>query len=422
MKPIGQTLVAAKLLLAICSAAVVFGGPAVAKAGLLAPQEQHRLAAELERRPMIFFVARGPANSCGPGCSEWIAAIGRFDADTTQRFRDLLGKLNGRVLPVFFHSPGGMAKAGIQVGYLLRQHRMAAGVGRTQTAQCRVFDRKDTGCQKRITAGESITARLITSDAQCHSACVMAFAGASSRRVASGAMLGVHSLSGVSQVAGVTKETKLKVTKDAQEASRRYYLEVGIDPGLHDLATKTSARRIYLLSREEMARFGLETRDGIYETPWATTDLSGNFTLMKSVTRRTATEPAEYLTYRFLFFCAPVTRRPYFAYQRDLARNPGQATSAIRVTIGDQALSFQTSPAEPGVESGVATSTYLQTRDGLAKISAAKAIGLSEKFSSSNVRLEGTLSTGGLEKGLSELRNRCVVDPQDVFPSIGPRA
>jgi len=419
LQPAGQAFVAAKLLLAACAAAAVFDC-AEAK-GLLTPDEQRRLAADLEHRPMIFFVARGPANSCGPGCSEWIAANGRFDENTPQRFRDLVGKLNGRNLPVFFHSPGGTAKAGVQLGLLLRQHRVTAGVGRTQSVQCRVFDRKDAACQKSIAAGESIAARLITNEAQCHSACVMAFAGASTRRVASGAMLGVHSLSGMWQVAGVKKDTKLKVTKDAHEASRRYYLEVGIDPGLQDLASKTSHRRIYVLSREEMARFGLETRDAVYETPWAMTDVSDSFTLMKSVTRRTAGEPAEFLTYRFQFFCGKVDQRPYLAYQREMARNPGQATSAIRMTIGDQSLSFHTSPAQAGLEAGVATPAYLRSRDSLAKMSAAKAITLTEKFSSASDALERKLSTDGLEKGLSELQKRCITDPI-VSPAVGPRA
>jgi hypothetical protein len=28
---------------------------------------------------MIFFITKGEPNSCGPGCSEWVAAEGRFE-------------------------------------------------------------------------------------------------------------------------------------------------------------------------------------------------------------------------------------------------------------------------------------------------------------------------------------------------------
>src|SRR5688572_27320533 len=62
-------------------------------AGLLTPAEQNRLGAQLEKRPMVFFLAKGPPDSCGPGCSEWIAAEGAFVLGTAQRFRDFLAML-----------------------------------------------------------------------------------------------------------------------------------------------------------------------------------------------------------------------------------------------------------------------------------------------------------------------------------------
>src|SRR5262245_2812356 len=46
-------------------------------------------------QPMLFFVAKGAAGACGPGCSEWIAAEGNVDADAPERLRDFLVPLNG---------------------------------------------------------------------------------------------------------------------------------------------------------------------------------------------------------------------------------------------------------------------------------------------------------------------------------------
>ena len=34
--------------------------------------------------PMTFFIARGAANSCGPGCSEWIVVEGDFGVGSAQ--------------------------------------------------------------------------------------------------------------------------------------------------------------------------------------------------------------------------------------------------------------------------------------------------------------------------------------------------
>ncbi len=161
--------------------------------GLLTPREQNRALAEVDDRPIVFFVAKGAADACGRGCNEWIAAVGTFDIGATQRFRDFIEKLNGRDLPIFFHSRGGWLKPGAEIGFILRARHMTAGIGKTETKKCRVFDKKDTACQKLINAGQGVDARLIASEGQCHSACVTAFVGGSIRFVASTAKIGVHS-------------------------------------------------------------------------------------------------------------------------------------------------------------------------------------------------------------------------------------
>ena len=44
----------------------------------------------LKQQAMVFFMAKGAPNSCGPGCSEWIAAEGAFDPEAPQRLREFL--------------------------------------------------------------------------------------------------------------------------------------------------------------------------------------------------------------------------------------------------------------------------------------------------------------------------------------------
>src|SRR3979490_3576698 len=46
--------------------------------------------------PVVFFLAKGEPNACGPGCQEWIAADGTFDPGADGRLRALLKKLGGR--------------------------------------------------------------------------------------------------------------------------------------------------------------------------------------------------------------------------------------------------------------------------------------------------------------------------------------
>jgi hypothetical protein len=60
------------------------------------------IQALIERQPLIFIVAKGDANACGPGCSEWIAAEGMIDPGAVQRLREFLGAQPCRKLPVYF--------------------------------------------------------------------------------------------------------------------------------------------------------------------------------------------------------------------------------------------------------------------------------------------------------------------------------
>ncbi len=125
-----------------------------------APGQAPDIFALMRRQPMIFFVAKGEPNACGAGCSEWIAAEGLVDPEVAQRFRDFLGALPRRDLPIFFHSNGGDAVAAVLLGVILREH----------------------------------SARLVTGGARCLSACVYALIGGSVRQVARDAQLGIHSL------------------------------------------------------------------------------------------------------------------------------------------------------------------------------------------------------------------------------------
>ena len=112
-------------LFLVCSA-VLAAIPAAAAPRQHAPD----IYASIRRQPMIFYVARGEAGACGPGCSEWIAAEGMIDPDAGKRLRDFVGSLPRRDLPIFFNSTGGLAGQAVSLGEAMREYRMTAGVGR----------------------------------------------------------------------------------------------------------------------------------------------------------------------------------------------------------------------------------------------------------------------------------------------------
>src|SRR5438046_2564299 len=98
-----------------------------------AETQAERIAADkyLQTNAMIFAVARGGADACGPGCSEWIAAEGTFDEEVEKRFRTFLETLKGRKLPIYFNSIGGVMGKSRMIGRMLRERKMTASVGAT---------------------------------------------------------------------------------------------------------------------------------------------------------------------------------------------------------------------------------------------------------------------------------------------------
>src|SRR3954452_16387910 len=94
---------------------------------------------------MIFYVARGPAGACGPGCSEWIAAEGTVQFDTLKRLINILDRQAGRKLPVVIHSWGeSNLYVATNLGRMLRLRGIDATMGPTEVEACR--DKSEADC------------------------------------------------------------------------------------------------------------------------------------------------------------------------------------------------------------------------------------------------------------------------------------
>ena len=120
-----------------CAAALAYSLTSAAPPASAAQAKALDVSAMIRRQPMIYFVAKGAPDACGPGCSEWIAAEGAVDPEAGQRLRDFLSALPRRDLPIFFNSAGGIVGPAIALGSILREHRMTVGVGRTLPEGCR---------------------------------------------------------------------------------------------------------------------------------------------------------------------------------------------------------------------------------------------------------------------------------------------
>jgi hypothetical protein len=251
-----------------------------AAAGEATSRQDRAIVAQLNQRPLIFFVAKGGADACGSGCSKWIAADGMIDSGAAERFRAFLEQPERRSLPVFFNSAGGIASQSIAIGLTLRKYRMTAGVGRTFPNSCRAS--KPDECRLIAQSKPEQESRLVTLDARCASGCVYALLGASARQVARYAELGIHSPRYVEALKGseIVSPSGADVVEDEL---RGYLIEMGNDPELIDFAATVTPDRIHWMSREEIERYHIETNSD-YETPWTAHQVAGGrFVISKSL-------------------------------------------------------------------------------------------------------------------------------------------
>jgi hypothetical protein len=368
--------------------------PAVSIAAIDDPKELERQLAKVRSAPMIFVAATGEPNACGRGCTEWIAGEGRFDEGAAQRFREFLAVLAKRELPIFFNSDGGLVSEAVQIGLILRENRMTAGVARTVPEGCHLSFPLDDACRRLMQSKREHKARLYFGGARCGSACVYAMVGASTRHVDPGATLRIHSVLG-----GEIDRT--------ENFLRRYVISMGVYPALVDAAAKISSRSFRGLSRGEMERFGIETRD-IYETPWfAYHGPAGEFLLLKSVTYPTGGTGDERRTRTVGLACSPFRPSIRFMYRQELTAEESRAPPMIRARIGDSLIDLTTSnPQKDLIEKSVDLEPRQLQR--AIEIGSFEITKTSDQSTIKEPLLVARFSTLGLSANLVALESKCV--------------
>jgi hypothetical protein len=241
---------------AIGSAAVAFAQkpPEQTRADLAAPNAAMTT-------PIEFYVAHGDADACGPGCSEWIAADGKIDAGTADRFRQLLRKLGDRRPPIYFHSPGGKVNDAMELGRLFRDKKFAVSVGHTVPLGCDSDKQSANSCEARKRAGQAVEAEISAKDYECNSSCVYALAGGAVRLVPPWVKLGIHDI-GIDPNSNMPRGVTLTTVMQLSHARLRNYLRaMGIDDALFSAILATPNASIKLLQRDDIVRFGMDRRE-----------------------------------------------------------------------------------------------------------------------------------------------------------------
>jgi hypothetical protein len=279
--------------------------------------------------PMVFYDARGDADACGPGCSEWIAAEGQIDNDSANRLQHLLRQLNGARLPIFFHSPGGRVISSMALGRLIRARQLTVSVGHTIPLGCDPDSTGEKSCEAKIRSGQPIESELDPLTAMCNSACVYAVAGGTVRLIPPWVMLGIHDV-GVDPSHRNWAAQAIKFAKASATARLQNYLHLmGIDDQLLKKAFAIPNSSIGRLSRDDAARFGLDRRE-FGETMWRFIDKSGPI-ILKGFFVRTGSEEPRYIDGFVNLSCGKRPSVRYvLAFGRELLPSDPSASSAQR--------------------------------------------------------------------------------------------
>lgn len=224
--------------------------------------------------PMVFYVAKGAPDACGRGCDSWIAVEGQVDGTAAPRFRKFLQAIGNRDLPVYLSSPGGNLDQALAMGAMLRERRATARVGRTVVSECGFEAQDSAACIKLKQSGRVLRGDIFTRSANCNSACPYLLLGATTREVAPDALLAVHSAKVVVHFRGDVQpsaEVRAAANQRGRERADRmlstYIVKMGADVGLFELARSIRFESQHVLTREEIARFGIDRRD-VAETSW----------------------------------------------------------------------------------------------------------------------------------------------------------
>jgi hypothetical protein len=298
---------------------------------------------------LIIYLAKGPANSCGPGCDRWIAVEGNVDRNAAPRIRGFLQGVKDTQRPIYFHSPGGSVEQAYVIGRLLRNRKAVARVGRTIVAGCDPGAQVDDACLKIKTGGGEVEAEIVTRHAVCNSACGYLFLGATTREVAPDSAMAVHNSKFTLIVHGQAPPGLIAAANDrglarAERERTAFVAAMGISHELIDLIKTVKFENAHVLTRPELYRFGIDTRP-IAETGWTLESQSRPY--IRKVALAKKDDGAAFRTMEWRLFCENKDRaRLMFA--REFDKDAAGMNSVVMMAGSEKPVAFGIFPARIG--------------------------------------------------------------------------
>lgn len=191
---------------------------------------------------MIFYVAHGLPDACGPGCSDWIAAEGTVQWDTHKRLIAILDRQAGRKLPLVIHAWGeANLNVAVSLGRILHDRGLDTTEGTTEVAACAGKSEADCFALKR--PGGPLDARINLSEPRCDIACVLILTGGIHRSLPAGTRVILTGMTIKNRLApNVSEERREGLTTLYGEQFRVYLREMGVDTELLDTVDRNAAQ------------------------------------------------------------------------------------------------------------------------------------------------------------------------------------
>lgn len=204
---------------------------------------------------MIFYVAHGGPDACGPGCSSWIVAEGTVQWDTDRRLFNILDRNPGRRLPVVIRVWGASnLNVATSLGRTLRDRGIDTTVGTTEVDACQNKSEPDCFALKRM--GGPLEARMKAPEAPCDLTCVLMLAGGVHRSLPAGTRVVLSGMVLRNRMApNVSQEAKDALPARYAEQFRKYLGAMGVDTELLDIVdAQAESRRAIEMPPAEWAR------------------------------------------------------------------------------------------------------------------------------------------------------------------------
>jgi len=298
---------------------------------------------------LIIYLARGPANSCGPGCDHWIAVEGTVDHGAAARIARFLRAVKDKDRPIYFHSPGGVVEPAYEIGRLLRSRKVVARVGRTIATGCASGTQVDDACLKLKTSGAEVEAEISTYHAMCNSACSYLFLGATTREVAPDAALAVHSSKLTLVVRGhpppaVVADFRAKSIAKADRERASFIQAMGISRDLNDLIKTVKFENLHVLARPELYRFGIDTRT-MAETDWTLDSATRPY--IRKIVFAKKNDGASFRMMEWRLFCESKDRARLM-FVREFDKDTAGMRSVVLMAGSEKPVTFGAIPVQIG--------------------------------------------------------------------------